>query len=66
MRKKLSKRGKLYLVNGICFLFLAGMYIFRALTRQDTCYFKNSVPHSYLVNIASTGENVGQISCFRA
>lgn len=39
MRKKLSKRGKLYLVNGICFLFLAGMYIFRAITRQDTPIF---------------------------
>ncbi len=39
MSKKLSKRGKLYLVNGICFLFLAGMYIFRAVMRQDTPIF---------------------------
>lgn len=37
--RKISKRAKLYLVNGICFLFLAGMYIFRALTRQDTPIF---------------------------
>ena len=31
--RKISKRAKLYLANVICFLFLAGMYIVRSLTR---------------------------------